>query len=304
MNNTNPDSGRPQKDKDMHPPRNTVIVYPEYNTAGSEPLPLPEGWALYIAGTVRLETTDRRYAILRAPIGTPIPPGGREVHRQHIVNLRQPYAQGRVLLTPEEREAIQAYAAWYRAGNSLMTQEERQAWNQAEPHRTLWTRLPERFRDWAEQGLSPEWVTVISDPMEILDPWVIPHHLTASEASTIATRLPSSELTTVVVREPQGPSDRWTVALGIGGHMRHLRGGYTSYEAARDVGVHELLQARLAATTAMRKIRQNWTQWGIDWRQYLRALTIVRAAPRQNAWSALLEPVRIETIPDPHLGGL
>ncbi len=289
----------------VHEPLNTVIVYPEFSPNGAEPLPTPEGWSLYLAGVVRLETTDRRYAILRAPIGTPVPPEGREVQRQVLpMPSGGPYVRGVLPLTGEEREAIQTYAAWCRAGEALMAPEEREAWIRAEPYRTLWTRLPARFRDWAEEGFTTrEVISVVQDPV-ILDPWVVPTPLTASEVATIATRLPGTELTTIVVREPRDAADRWTVALGLGGHMRHLRGGFTSYELARGVGLHELLQARLAATTAMRQTRRNWSQWGIDWRPYLGNLTIVRAGPRQNAWSALLEPARIETIPDPHLGGL
>ena len=328
--NINTGSGRPQKDT-MYEPLNTVIVYPEFTSNGAEPLPTPEGWTLYLSSAVWLETTDRRYAVLRAPLGTPIPPEGREVLRQNIVNIRQPYAQGRVLLTPEEREALAVYGEWSRArernresrwwwhekkqsgtqapsGIEVPEEEplDRNAWEEQnpEPFCTPRSRLPVHFRILAEKGLIPESIVVTAEPAMTLDPWVTPHHLSASKVATIATRLPGTELTTVVVREPQGPSDRWTVALGIGGHMRHLRGGHTSYEKARDAGVHDLLQARLAATTAMRQIRQNWTQWGIDWRQYLGTLTIVRAGPRQNAWSAILEPARVETIPDPNLGGL
>lgn len=289
----------------VYEPLNTVIVYPEFSNNGAEPLPTPEGWALYFASAVHLETAGRRYAILRAPIGTPVPPEGREVQRQVLpMPSGGPYVRGVLPLTGEEHEAIQTYAAWCRAGEVLMASEERQAWIRAEPYRTLLTRLPARFRDWAEEGFTVrEVISVIQDPV-ILDPWVVPHHLSASEAATIATRLPGTELTTIVVREPRDATDRWTVAIGIGGHMRHLRGGYTSYEAAKGVGVHELLQARLAATAAMRQVRQNWSQWGIDWRPYLGTLTVVRAAPKQNAWSALLEPARVETIPDPNLGDL
>lgn len=306
----------------MHTPLNIVAVVPAH-------LPLPEPWRVFVAKILVLGVVGEAHDLIRAPAGTPLPPQAREVRRETIKNAR--YVRCWVALTTEERRAISDRARWqlyehlareahgvYLQGLAVPTAAVPTAptakeWAAANPppHPQLALPLYQLARDQGDaaygmpgmpiEDLSPTTQLRVWDDSALTDPWVSPPHLSAETAQTVGVALPGSPLTTCVVREPAPHTTRWTTALGIGGRMQHLRGGYDSYESAREGVILAMHAARRAGVAGMIAARgaDRWHLWGINWLPYLQTIHVIRAAHKQNAYDACKEPERVERVADP-----